>query len=845
MKLAVVTQNYPSANRQMEGGFVRQFVLALSRAGVECVVIAPLSVVAPRNWPLAPREALEQAGGPAVRVLRPRYVSFSARQMPGFNTAMLTLRSFTACVRRTLQRIDWSPDLVYGHFLYCAGHAAVHLGSRINRPSVVSVGEGEFWSVQPFGFDKAVQDFRPAGGFLAVSSVVRDGLVRELAIPSDKTRVFPNGVDLSQFIPGNRTEARTRFGIAEELFVIAFVGHFYEQKGLKRLLEAVRGLSGVALLLVGHGPVKVADSDPVAFKGTLPHEEVSVALSAADAFVLPTEVEGSCNSVLEAMACGLPIISSNGRYMDDILDDDVAIRVDPMDVRAIRDAIVTLMNDPARRRRMSEACLRKSRQFDINLRARAVTNWLEDIVGSSRARMAGITPALGAHCSSSSAPETNSRSNRSSGVSTKKLRVCVVTTRHAAKDDRIYYKEVLSLAKRYDTVTLIAPSEKAQEFGFHPHVRYVPLQERQGLVGRALMVREAVQQLRRQRTDICHFHDFDLAAVLPFVRVLIGAELVYDVHEFYPMAAVLLGLPRLARSALQRSVAIFEELAARRCSMVIAVVDPLTARFREAGCNAVTIFNYVRQGEIGFNRQRQRELLRRYQDRKIILYQGSLSQERGMFQMIGAMRTLKRHDPRIMLLLVGELREPLLSQVNEQRTEFDLTGCIDHVPWVSHTSVFDYISVARIGLIPFLPVGQYPQVLPIKLFEYMVCGIPVLSADLPAIRPYVEESKAGLLYDSTSSEALAERVIQMLSDEEGLRQMGENGRRAVREKWNWGRMEERLLKAYCDIEGRFRRGQGIVAPRECEVTGLQRTLRSQMSQPGACDPARTQDTRGI
>jgi len=396
MRLAVITHSYPSANGRIEGGFVRQFVLALSRAGVECVVIAPESVVAPRNWPLVPRESLDPDGGPAVRVLRPRYVSFSSKRIPGFNTALFTLRGFTDCVRRTLQRIDWSPDLVYGHFLYVAGYAAVQLGSIIARPSVVSVGEGEFWSVRPFGFEKATRDFRSTTGFLAVSSDVRDGLIRDLAIPAGKIRVFPNGVDLTLFRPGNRIEARQAFGISHDQFVIAFVGHFDRKKGLEFLLQAVRGSAGVALLLLGTGRADT-DGHHVVFRGALPHCDVPRALAAADVFVLPTQVEGSCNSVLEAMACGLPIVTSNGSYMDDIVDGRVAIRIDPRDVRAIRDAVLTLRNDPVRRESMSHACLEKSKQFDINLRAGRVTTWLEELLHGFRAKGTEVTPVPAHH----------------------------------------------------------------------------------------------------------------------------------------------------------------------------------------------------------------------------------------------------------------------------------------------------------------------------------------------------------------------------------------------------------------------------------------------------------------
>jgi glycosyltransferase involved in cell wall biosynthesis len=380
------------------------------------------------------------------------------------------------------------------------------------------------------------------------------------------------------------------------------------------------------------------------------------------------------------------------------------------------------------------------------------------------------------------------------------VNICVVTTRHSAKDDRIYYKEVLSLAKRWDKVTLIAPSDGKQEQTFHPRVRFVPLRKRHGFLGRCLMVADALNLLVRLRPDVCSFHDYDLAVVLPFAQALLRAKMVYDVHEFYPLAALPGSLPAMLKGPVRALVARLENAAARRCAFVTPVVEPLTSRFRTTGCRAVTIFNYVREGEIEFSPQRQLQVLDRYRGRKIIIYQGSISPERGLFQMISAMRIVKRYDSSATLLLVGAMSETLENQVNRQVTESSLTGCIEHVSWVDHTSIFDYISVAKIGLIPFLPVGQYPQVLPIKLFEYMACGVPVLAADLPAIRPYMEESAAGLLYDSTSPAALAEAVLKMLASEDALRRMGENGRKAVREKWNWGRMEERLLQAYGELD---------------------------------------------
>ena len=355
---------------------MRQFTLALARQGAYCTVIAPVNPLAPRNWPMYPRQATEPGMSDRVGIRWPRFLSFSSRRVLGTNTALLTQYAFNRCIASTVRTLPAMPDVFYGHFLYAAGRAAVAMGDRFGRPSVVAVGEGEFWSVRPFGFARARRDFTDASGFIAVSSVLREDLIRDLGIPDEKIIVLPNGVDLKLFRPGDRREARRSFGVPDDQFVVVFVGSFLETKGLSTLLGATQGLNGVSLLLVGQGPLE-PKAENIAFAGTLPQSRIPLVLAAGDVFVLPTRVEGSCNAVLEAMACGLPIVTSSGRYMDDIVDASVAIRVDPVDVQAVRRAIVELMRAPERRLAMSVACLQKAGQYDIAIRAKKVTDWLD------------------------------------------------------------------------------------------------------------------------------------------------------------------------------------------------------------------------------------------------------------------------------------------------------------------------------------------------------------------------------------------------------------------------------------------------------------------------------------
>ena len=380
MHIAFVTGNYPTPARPTAGTFVQQFVWAMARQGNACIVINPASMFDRRYGALPPRRTAEDAGGGAtVEVKCPRCVTFSSRNLGWTHTGRWTQHAMNIVTSRVIRALSPAPDLVYGHFLYHAGRAAAVSGNMLGVPAVVGVGEDHLWTVEACGIRSARVHWANDGYFLANSMPNRDALVDSLHIDEARILVQPNGVDLGRMYPRDRTAMKRKFGIGAGTFVVAFLGANEERKGPDRVVAAVEGIPDTTCLLVGLG-TQTIDSGCVAWAGPVTHDLVPEILSCADAFALPTTSEGSCNAVIEAMACGLPIVTSNGRYMDDIVDDEVAIRVDPMDVRAIRDAILTLKNDPVRRKRMSEACLRKARHFDINERAKRVTNWMKELV---------------------------------------------------------------------------------------------------------------------------------------------------------------------------------------------------------------------------------------------------------------------------------------------------------------------------------------------------------------------------------------------------------------------------------------------------------------------------------
>lgn len=384
MRIAFIAGNYPSASRPGPGTFVQQFVRAMARQGHACEVVAPVSLFDLRCGPLPPRIAAEAgAGGAEIRVHRPRYVSFSARDLGWAHTGRWTNACFARTALAAMDRLSPRPDLVYGHFMYPAGQTAIQAARRLGAPSVVGVGEGEFWTIAAPGFPRATRELAAADAFLAVSTCIREDLEAKLAVPARKIAVFPNGVDTALFRPRDRMEMRRKLNLPAGAFLVGFSGPFIAQKGYPELVAAVAGLPEVQLVLLGRGAHPAHDPQ-TAFCGGIAHADMADYLGACDVFALPTRIEGSCNSVIEAMACGLPVITASGRYMDDIVDDQTAIRVDPADAGAIRAAIQALQADPDRRQRMAAACLAKAKMLDIHERARRVSAWFETLIAQRK-----------------------------------------------------------------------------------------------------------------------------------------------------------------------------------------------------------------------------------------------------------------------------------------------------------------------------------------------------------------------------------------------------------------------------------------------------------------------------
>ena len=190
-------------------------------------------------------------------------------------------------------------------------------------------------------------------------------------------KVFPNSIDTSVFYPRNKDQMREKLGFPKDAYIIAFVGRLLPVKGPDRLSAAIEEITENKpySFYLGEGPLKPTCGN-ILFCNTVQHNQAAEYLSAADVFVLPTLAEGCCNAIVEAMACGLPIISSALPFNDDILTDKNSIRVDPMNIKEIADAIVKLRDDEIMRENMSKASLATVQQLTIDNRAKGIISFM-------------------------------------------------------------------------------------------------------------------------------------------------------------------------------------------------------------------------------------------------------------------------------------------------------------------------------------------------------------------------------------------------------------------------------------------------------------------------------------
>jgi glycosyltransferase involved in cell wall biosynthesis len=374
MRVLVVASTFPNAEQPTRGTFVWERVRRLA-ARCEVEVVAPIpwfplnGVLRRDRDGVPPREERE-----GITVHHPRFVSLPrvGKSLDG----VLYGRSLVPFVRRLRARFPF--DVIDAHFEYPDGMGAVIIARACARPVVVSI-RGKLVRLSRSRLHRPLLrwTFRHATRVTAVSRSLRD-LAGQIGAAADRIRVIPNGVDTKTFRAEDRAESRRALGLPVEGPLLLTVAAIYAHKGQHTVVESLPALAarfpGVAYVMVGAGwpgdpyPRRLRDtaarlgvSHAVRFAGSQPHAGLAPWFSAADLFVLPTLSEGRPNSVLEALACGTPVVATDVGGVGEIVRDGVDGYLVPYgDAEAFRGAVARALSRPWDRR----ALVARAAEFD-------------------------------------------------------------------------------------------------------------------------------------------------------------------------------------------------------------------------------------------------------------------------------------------------------------------------------------------------------------------------------------------------------------------------------------------------------------------------------------------------
>ncbi|HEY8937750.1 MAG TPA: glycosyltransferase family 4 protein [Cyclobacteriaceae bacterium] len=363
----------------------------------------------------------------------------------------------------------------------------------------------------------------------------------------------------------------------------------------------------------------------------------------------------------------------------------------------------------------------------------------------------------------------------------KKPSIVMLANGHSPFDTRIFLKEAVSLSREGFNVSIIVPNKSDDERD-DIKIIAVPLVSKgwQKLV--VTPWRIFIKARKQSKDSIFHIHDSDILIVGVLLKIL-GRRVIYDAHEDTPLQiSYQHWLPTVVKIPYRWFYYVLEKI----CGIIfnkIIVAEPVIAKYFPVR-KTTLIRNFPMADAF------KRESVKPYKDRASRLVSvGTLTKVRGLYEMLeGADRAKKTVD--FEFVLGGKFAPAEL----EQKTK--ATYSFTFLSWISHRELVDLLFDSRIGIIIPHPIERYKTNYPVKLFEFMAAGIPVIASKAGESALFVNEAQCGILVDPLNVKEIADAIVWLFQHAEEAEAMGKRGQKLIFEKYNWEKESENLLEVY-------------------------------------------------
>ena len=368
----------------------------------------------------------------------------------------------------------------------------------------------------------------------------------------------------------------------------------------------------------------------------------------------------------------------------------------------------------------------------------------------------------------------------------KNRKIAHLTTVHSPFDVRIFHKECKTLVKAGYEVYLIAKHDKEETVD---GVHIIPLPRTRKRIYRLIVLPiRVLSKALKIKASIYHFHDPELIPI-GLILKLLGRKIIYDVHEDVPEQIMSKAyIPKSFRKILSLGFNLIEKNSARFFDYVITTTDFIKSKFLKYNRKVIDIKNYISKEYIKDNIDKSSE-----SNDFILIFAGGIYKERGILEGVKACNIIREVPVRF--LLFGEIDSTYYSEIKK----VDTLGRLDYKGVLPYEKVLREIAKADIGFICDYPLKRHMEGLPLKLFEYMAAGIPFIASNFPLWKEIVEGNNCGICVDPLDPKEIAKAIKYLIDHPDEARKMGDNGRRAILEKYNWEKESEKLLDLYKEI----------------------------------------------
>ncbi|MFL0251648.1 glycosyltransferase family 4 protein [Clostridium neuense] len=389
------------------------------------------------------------------------------------------------------------------------------------------------------------------------------------------------------------------------------------------------------------------------------------------------------------------------------------------------------------------------------------------------------------------------------------MKICIIATENYLYDTRMYWKEAMSLRNKGYNVTCIVMSEDGVEeqgvtdegikyFKFINKIQPYVCKMFSDIYSKYTFTKNTFKTILEfalsEKYNVYHLNGLYSLFMVNAIKKHTNSKIIYESREFYPDAIrdynITCGFKSIEKNVYSYYMDLWEVYNAGKCDCIITTDKFINDRFKLkcSNKNIHIVYNFTDIKPI--------DKVNWSEKVYDMIYCGGVTKVRGIMQLLQCVNIGRKYKKNIKLLIIGPTEPSLKCEMNAFINDNNLQNNVEVLGRIDFKEVTKYLEKSKIGMVTLLPIPKYKKNVPMKQFEYMAYGLPIVGSKLPPIEEFTGKSEVGILVNPLNPEEIWEAVYTILNDNDIYKRFSDNGIDAVSRKFNWDISEKELIDIY-------------------------------------------------